>query len=87
MAQQAAQDLNIDTARSYMIGDKAEDILFGINIQATPILLLTGFGRKSLKKLEEQGIEPAHVAETLKEAVDWIIDREQAKTQPNRKAR
>jgi D-glycero-D-manno-heptose 1,7-bisphosphate phosphatase len=79
MAQQAARDLDIDTARSYMIGDKVEDILFGINIQATPILLLTGFGQKSLQKLKEQEIEPAHVAETLKEAVDWILNREQAK--------
>jgi D-glycero-D-manno-heptose 1,7-bisphosphate phosphatase len=80
MAQQAVRDFNIDTAKSYMIGDKAEDILFGINIQATPILLLTGFGRKSLQKLREQGIEPAHVAETLKEAVDWILEREQEKS-------
>lgn len=80
MAQQAIHDFNIDTTKSYMIGDKAEDILFGINIQATPILLLTGFGRKSRQKLLEQGVKPAHVAETLKEAVDWILEREQEKT-------
>jgi D-glycero-D-manno-heptose 1,7-bisphosphate phosphatase len=80
MAQQAVRDFNIDTAKSYMIGDKAEDIKFGINIQATPILLLTGFGRKSLQRLKEQGIKPAHVAETLKEAVDWILERELEKS-------
>ena len=79
MAQKAARDLNIDTAKSYMIGDKTEDILFGINIKATSILLLTGFGQKTLPKLKEKGIDPAHVAETLKEAVDWILKREQRK--------
>ncbi|UCE43238.1 MAG: HAD family hydrolase [Candidatus Aminicenantes bacterium] len=76
MAQQAVCDFNIDTAKSYMIGDKAEDILFGMNIQATSILLLTGFGQKSISKLKEKGVEPAYVAETLKEAVDWILRRE-----------
>ncbi len=78
MAQQAARDLNIDTKRSYMIGDKAEDILLGLNIQATPILLLTGYGQKSLSRLKKQKVEPAFVAETLKEAVEWILEREQS---------
>ncbi len=81
MAQKAARELNIDTARSYMIGDKLEDILFGKNIKATSILLLTGFGRKTLPKLKEKGIEPAHIAETLEGAVDWILKREQRKSQ------
>jgi D-glycero-D-manno-heptose 1,7-bisphosphate phosphatase len=76
MAQQAVRDLNIDTTQSYMIGDKAEDILFGLNIHATPILLLTGYGQKSLSRLKEKGVEPAFVAETLKEAIDWILERE-----------
>jgi D-glycero-D-manno-heptose 1,7-bisphosphate phosphatase len=79
MAQQAVQDLNIDTAKSYMIGDKVEDILFGMNINAVPILLLTGFGKKSLPKLREKGMEPAHVAETLIDAVGWILEREKSK--------
>jgi D-glycero-D-manno-heptose 1,7-bisphosphate phosphatase len=76
MAQQAVRDLDIDTARSYMIGDKVEDILFGTNIGATPILLLTGYGRKSLPALRERGFQPAKVAETLSDAVDWILERE-----------
>ena len=76
MAHQAVRDFHIDTTKSYMIGDKAEDILFGINIQATSILLMTGFGQKSLSRLKEAGIEPAYIAENLAEAVDWIMDRE-----------
>jgi len=78
MARQAVRDLNIDTKKSYMIGDKVEDIQFGMNINATPILLLTGYGQKSLPKLREKGIEPSHVAETLIDAVDWILEREKS---------
>jgi D-glycero-D-manno-heptose 1,7-bisphosphate phosphatase len=76
MAHQAARDFHIDTAESYMIGDKVEDILFGMKIRATSILVLTGFGKKSISKLKERGAEPAFVAKTLKEAVEWIIQRE-----------
>lgn len=76
MAQQAARDLNIDTTQSYMIGDKVEDILFGKNIQAAAILVLTGFGQKTLPRLREQGIEPAYVAHNLLDAVGWILERE-----------
>jgi D-glycero-D-manno-heptose 1,7-bisphosphate phosphatase len=76
MGYQAAADLDIDTSRSYMIGDKVEDILFGYNLQASPILVLTGYGRESFSKLEERGIRPAYVADTLLEAVDWIVHKE-----------
>ncbi len=79
MAQQAVRDFNIDTTKSYMIGDKIEDILFGMNIHASPILLLTGFGQKSLPELREKGMEPAHVAKTLIDAVEWILEREKPK--------
>jgi len=76
MANQAASDLNIDTAASYMVGDKVEDILFGLNIKAKPILVLTGFGKASLIKLEEKGINPSFVASNLLDAVNWILEKE-----------
>lgn len=76
MGQQAAADLNIDTSRSYMIGDKVEDILFGRNLHAQPILVLTGYGKKSLPALKAQNIEPAFVAKDLLEAVNWILATE-----------
>lgn len=82
MALQAARDLNIDTKKSYMVGDKVEDILFGLNIQAKSILVLTGFGQKSLPKLKERGIEPAYVASDLLDAVNWILMREKKSIEP-----
>lgn len=76
MALKAARELHIDLKNSYMVGDKVEDILFGVNIGARPILCLTGFGRESLPKLKEKGANPAFVAETLLEAVNWILREE-----------
>ena len=79
MAHQAVKDLNIDPTNSYMVGDKMEDIQFGLNIKAQPILLLTGFGRKSLVRLKEKGIQAAHVADNLLAAVNWIQENEKSK--------
>lgn len=76
MALQAAKDLNIETSNSYMVGDKVEDILFGMKINATPILVLTGFGQKSLPQLKKKGIKPAYVAQELLDATIWILEKE-----------
>ncbi len=61
---------------SYMAGDKVRDILFGRNIQAKAILLLTGFGQEALPKLKKRGIVPAYVALNLLDAVNWILQQE-----------
>ena len=76
MALQAAAELNIDLNNSYMVGDKIADILFGRNIQAKPILLLTGYGQKALPELKKKGIVPARVAANLLDAVNWILKHE-----------
>ena len=76
MGLRAAADLGIDTSASFMVGDKVEDIQFGLNLGARPVLVLTGYGRESLPKLEAQGIEPAHVAQDLLDAVAWILKEE-----------
>jgi len=80
MALQAASDLNIELKKSYLVGDKVEDVLFGLSFEAKPILVLTGFGKKSLLKLKEKGIQPAHVAQNLLDAVNWIINKEKYST-------
>lgn len=77
LALQAAADLDIDLRRSYMIGDKPDDVKFGQAVGATPILILTGYGAESQKKIETLDIRPAAVAADLRDAVDWILAREQ----------
>jgi D-glycero-D-manno-heptose 1,7-bisphosphate phosphatase len=74
LAIRAAGELGLKLRDSYMIGDKAEDILFGLNIGAVPILVLTGYGRKSRRDLAARGIRPAHVAAGVLEAATWILE-------------
>jgi len=76
LALQAASELNIDLESSYMIGDKVEDMLFGWNIKASPILVLTGFGQKSLLELKKRDAQPVFIAQNLLEAVNWIFEQE-----------
>lgn len=76
LALRAAADFGIDLERSYMVGDKVEDILFGLTIKATSILVRTGFGEESLPRLRARGAQPAFVAEDILEAADWILGRE-----------
>jgi D-glycero-D-manno-heptose 1,7-bisphosphate phosphatase len=76
MGRRAAAELGLDLRRSYMIGDKVEDVRFGQAIGATSILVLTGFGRRSLAALKKSARPPAHVARNLRTAVRWIALRE-----------
>ncbi|MEW6455502.1 MAG: HAD family hydrolase [Acidobacteriota bacterium] len=74
MALQAQKDFGIDLKESFMVGDKVEDILFGKNIGAKCILVLTGYGMESLNRLKESGIEPDFVAENVLDGVKWILN-------------
>jgi D-glycero-D-manno-heptose 1,7-bisphosphate phosphatase len=76
MARRAAADLGLDLSRSYMIGDKVEDVEFGLAAGASPILVRTGYGASAEIKLVERAITPAAVAGTLLEAVDWILEHD-----------
>jgi len=76
LGQKAADDFNIDLPGSYVIGDKSSDILFGLNIGAIPILVRTGYGRKTEETLSHGKNGPAFVADSILEAALWILDRE-----------
>jgi len=71
----AARDLGLDLGASYMVGDKPDDILFGLNIGAVPILVLTGYGRRAAADLAALGVRPGHTASGIIEAAAWIIER------------
>jgi D-glycero-D-manno-heptose 1,7-bisphosphate phosphatase len=78
LALRAARDLDLDLSASYMVGDKVEDVRFGLAAGATPVLVRTGYGRDSEARLAGLGVRPAHVADGIREAVDWILARERA---------
>ncbi len=74
MALKAKNDLGIDLEKSFVIGDKVEDVLFAKNIGGRAILVLTGYGKKSKEDLEKAGIIPDFIAEDVLEAVKWIAE-------------
>lgn len=73
MGRRAAAELGLDLERSYMIGDKIEDVRFGLAIGAKPVLFRTGYGAESEQRLPGLGITPAAVADDLRAAVDWVL--------------
>jgi len=69
---QAAAELDIDLARSYMVGDMLKDIEAGKNAGAKGVLVRTGYGVNIVRT-----DMPAYIAEDVLEAVQWILrDRE-----------
>lgn len=70
----AARELGLDLGSSFMVGDKAVDILFGRALGAAPVLVLTGYGRAAAADLAARGLAPAHTAPGILEAADWILE-------------
>lgn len=71
----AARELGLDLGASFMIGDKPDDVLFGLNIGAVPVLVLTGYGRSASAALAARGVRPAHTAADILEAASWILQQ------------
>lgn len=74
-AERAAQELAVDVAKSFVVGDMSSDIQFGLNAGCTPVLVQTGRGGSD----EICEAQPAHTARTLAEAADWIIAQKSGK--------
>jgi D,D-heptose 1,7-bisphosphate phosphatase len=77
MLLQAAQEMNIDLARSYIIGDRYNDIEAGKRAQVKGVLVKTGFGQSVLQddgpdKLTAYN-QPDYIAADILEAVRWIL--------------
>ena len=74
----AAKELNLDLARSVVVGDRVSDLRAAARIGAASILVLTGYGRGDLEYvLPRVDVSPDHVAENLNRAADWIFHRDQ----------
>lgn len=76
MLQEAARDFRIDLSRSYLIGDTRRDLETAWNAGMKGVLLLSGYGKDELKKIEVQDLEekPDYVASDLLKAVRWVIE-------------
>jgi D-glycero-D-manno-heptose 1,7-bisphosphate phosphatase len=74
LMKQAAQELNLDLEKSYVVGDRFKDVEMARNAGAKAVLVLTGYGRGELGFLgPTRKVEPDFVAEDLAGAVEWIL--------------
>jgi D-glycero-D-manno-heptose 1,7-bisphosphate phosphatase len=70
----AARDLDLDLARSYLVGDRYKDIETAHNAGLKGILVLTGYGRGEYEHFAAAWSRPpAYVAAGLLEAARWIL--------------
>lgn len=71
-----SEELGLDLAASYMIGDKISDVEVGKRVGLTSILVLTGYGLGEWEyRRREWRCTPDHVAADLFDAVQWILAR------------
>jgi len=70
----AAQELNLDLSRCWMVGDRFSDTQLARNAGARSALVLTGYGRGELEHQSDAWTHrPDLVAENLLEAVKTIV--------------
>ena len=70
----AAEEMNIDLARSYVVGDTEKDIILADKVGARGILVRTGYGSETEKEIIGREIIPAYIADDILAAVRWIIE-------------
>jgi D-glycero-D-manno-heptose 1,7-bisphosphate phosphatase len=78
LLEQAAADLDVQLAGSYMVGDAASDVEAAVAARCQPILVLTGRGRTAREALRTDGALEHWVARDLRHAADMVLAREQA---------
>ncbi len=67
----------LDSTRSFVIGDKATDIELAKNCGAKGVLVTTGYGTAVLKGEYQWTVEPDYQASSIVEAVEWILEQVQ----------
>jgi heptosyltransferase II len=74
MIHRAAADLSLDLSRAYVVGDQPRDIELARHVGARSVLVLSGqTTREAVLDREPNGMTPHFVAESLGDAVEWIV--------------
>jgi len=74
LIRQAARELDLDLARSYLVGDRLVDLETAAKAGVKGILVLTGYGRGEYEYLAPASrVQPAYVAADLLDAAEWIL--------------
>ncbi len=74
MVERAVREHSLDLSRSYVVGDRGEDMALARTVGARAVLVLTGYGKEEWAHCQRGGgVRPEHVAADLYEAAEWII--------------
>lgn len=71
----AIEGIDTDIKNSYVIGDKISDMEAGKSLGCKTILVLTGEGEDSRKKVEAGLVKLDLIADNFMEAVNWIVNK------------
>jgi len=71
MLERARDELGVDLAKSFLVGDATTDILAGLRAGCTTILVQTGFGGSDTKVVAE----PDYTVADLPAAVELILNK------------
>ncbi len=69
----AAEEMDLDLTRSYMVGDREADVLCGLNAGVKSILLISEIYGDQLTALHNRNKKPNFVAANFNEACDFIL--------------
>jgi D-glycero-D-manno-heptose 1,7-bisphosphate phosphatase len=72
MLRQAADDLEIDLSRSFVVGDRWHDLEAGQAVGSRGVLVRTGYGRTE-ETSPRSGVTAEAVVDNLMEAASWIL--------------
>ena len=79
----AAQNMDIDLTRSYVVGDMVKDIQVASKVGAKGLLVKTGYGENTIRKDFAAGsaetCRPCYIAEDILDAVKWIMNDRKTK--------
>jgi len=71
----AIKELGIIPEKSFVVGDSIRDLEIAWHVGAKPILVLTGYGKKTLSRLlPDQKKKLPHIALNLFDACTWICE-------------
>lgn len=76
LIERAAVEHGIDPERSFVVGDKTDDVYMAKRAGAKAVLVLTGKGAEEKERLDK---DPDFVARDILDAVTWILRDKEAK--------
>ena len=72
---QAVEELKVNAAQSYVVGDKHIDMLLAQAVGSIGVLVMTSeFSQEAVKAMERDQCQVGYVASSFSEAADWIVD-------------